>query len=374
LYWDTLTTSGGTAAHVAASGMVTLALDTTANASVIRQTRQYHRYQPGRSQLVLFTFVLGAPVVNVTKTVGYGDASNGIFLQQAGDGTLSWVKRGAGSDTPVARAAWNGDQLDGTDASAYYRNVAGAALDVAKAQIGWIDIEWLGVGQVRCGFVVDGIFVTCHTFRHAQALTAPYMVTANLPVRYQIAATGAAAGAATLSQICSAVFSEGGAAYERGYPFAAGNGTSGVSVTTRRAILSIRPKATFNTLVNRGQVLPEGLDLTFSAASTQQIYWELVYAPTYTGTPVWASTNDSSITEYSLHGDAAAGAFTAGLVIANGYAQSGTSIRMSVAEAISSRLPLTLNIAGASPIGLALVCTATGATTCHGALQWREIY
>jgi hypothetical protein len=29
------------------------------------------------------------------------------------------------------------------------------------------DIEWLGVGNVRCGFVINGEFIVCHTFQCA---------------------------------------------------------------------------------------------------------------------------------------------------------------------------------------------------------------
>jgi hypothetical protein len=40
-------------------------------------------------------------------------------------------------------------------------------LDLARAQILWMDFEWLGVGNVRCGFVINGQFIVCHTFQCA---------------------------------------------------------------------------------------------------------------------------------------------------------------------------------------------------------------
>ena len=77
----------------------------------------------------------------------------------------------------------------------------------------FIDIEWLGVGTVRCGFVIDGAFVFAHKFHHANTDNAPsgtYMTTACLPIRYEITNTGATSGASTLKQICTSVISSGG--------------------------------------------------------------------------------------------------------------------------------------------------------------------
>ena len=122
--------------------------------------------------------------------------------------TNSFVLRTNTSGTPsdartVNQADWNGDKLDGTGTS-------GITLDTSKAQILWIDFEWLGVGSVRCGFIINGQYIICHTFNNANDLDKVYMTTAILPVRYEIKATGATSGAATLKQVCSSVISEGG--------------------------------------------------------------------------------------------------------------------------------------------------------------------
>jgi hypothetical protein len=111
---------------------------------------------------------------------------------------------GASVDDPILQSAWNGDKLDGTGASGY-------TLDPTKSNILFMDLEWLGVGAVRVGFVIDGKFITAHTFYNANSLTTVYMQTANLPIRYEIEVTSAlAAGTYTLQQICSTCMSEGG--------------------------------------------------------------------------------------------------------------------------------------------------------------------
>ena len=110
---------------------------------------------------------------------------------------------GAVVDTPAPQSTWLYDKLDGTGPS-------GITLDLTQAQIFWTDIEWLGVGSVRCGFVINGQLIHCHSFHHANLLSSTYITTASLPLRYEIKNTGAVSGGSTLKQICSSVISEGG--------------------------------------------------------------------------------------------------------------------------------------------------------------------
>jgi len=83
-------------------------------------------------------------------------------------------------------------------------------IDLTKSQIFWTDIEWLGVGSVRTGFILDGRYIICHIFNHANFLKYPYMTSAIGPVRYEITNTTGTAPASNLMQICSTVISEGG--------------------------------------------------------------------------------------------------------------------------------------------------------------------
>jgi hypothetical protein len=244
------------------------------------------------------------------------------------------------------------------------------ALDWTKSQIFLIDFEWLGVGRTRFGVVLDGMILYFHEFRNANNLATVYMQTANLPLRYQMVSTTGAAN--DMYQICATVISEGGFEEQYGYPFATANGTTGVAVTTRRAVLSIRPAATFNSIVNRGTIIPQ--DLTVYCTG-QPVYWELVYGAALGGSPSWAAANASSIVEKDVAGTT----ITGGLTLASGYlAVSGTGVnaRASGASRLTSRLPLTLDSAGANPIVLSLVATSIPGTeaTVFGSLSWRELY
>lgn len=357
LLWQTV--GDGTATHVPAKAAVQMTV--TAGQTLLRQSRTYVRYQPGKSQLILLTGVLGAAVAGVTKRAGYYDDDNGIFFELT-TGGLYVVKRskvtGVVVDTRVGMADWN-----------VIPRAAGAGIDSTKAQIFLIDLEWLGVGRVRTGFVVDGEIIYVHEFVHANEIASVYMSTANLPLRYELISTTGAAS--DMFQICSTVQSEGGFQAEMGIPHAVGNGATGISVTTRRAVLSIRPKATFNTLVNRGAIIPESVQVY---ATGTPVYFEIVYGGALGGSPVFGSVGDNSIVEYDVAGTTVTGGevIDAGFVVVSG---TGGNARGSEQNALLSRLPLVLDKAGANPLTLSVVTTGIGgAATVHAAVGWRELY
>ncbi len=157
--WDTANT-GGSATFSANEGLMNLSVNATANSEVIRETSIVLSYQPGKSLQILNTFVMNEAKENLRQRVGYFGEQNGIYLELDGS-DLYFVRRSYNSgnviNTRVHKDDWNLDNLDGLGPS-------GFTLDISKAQIMFIDIEWLGVGSVRCGFVIDGQFVHVHSF------------------------------------------------------------------------------------------------------------------------------------------------------------------------------------------------------------------
>jgi hypothetical protein len=378
LYWDQTLAGGGAITHLPNESSVQMSTGDGNNGSkAYRYTREYFRYQPGKSQLVLITSVMGALKANVRQRLGFFDTNNGVFFEQDGV-NLKVVRRsftsGAAVDTAVNQGSWNVDKCDGTGPSAFNFNPA-------NANIFFIDFEWLGAGRVRMGFFNElGMPIVCHEFRNANSLTTVFMTTANLPVQYQVENTGAAGSLTIMKAICSTVISEGGFEDERAATFTANNGTTAITVTTRRAILSIRPKATFNSIVNRASIRLLNMVLR---TITNDCLWELVYNPTFTvggGALTWADVDTTySAVERCVHGDANAGAITGGYVIASGYGITGggsgaNAVAGAATPDLLARLPLTLDSAGANPIALSLVCTSlTGNSVNAGALGWKEI-
>ena len=207
--WDTRVTGGGTAAHDSNESTIKMTVGTTMGASVIRQTRTVFPYQPGKSLLVINTFAMESAKNNLTQRVGYYNEYNGVFLEKGGlhGNSLAFVLRsnvtGSTAETRVYQHEWSTDRFDGSGAS-------GRTLDTTKGNIMWLDVEWLGVGDVRCGFIVDGRPVVAHTFHHENLKPTTYMTTACLPIQYEILNGSTTESPSTMRQICSTVVSDGG--------------------------------------------------------------------------------------------------------------------------------------------------------------------
>jgi hypothetical protein len=207
IFWDDQETEGSGTANVydtnRASSTISVSNNTLGRR--VRQTFQTFNYQPGKSQLILTTWVNIATTSGITKRIGLFDSNDGLFYNSQ-DGVLSLVKRSSVTGSPVdeivPQSSWNLDKLDGTGES-------GITLDPTKAQIGFFDFEWLGVGIVRMGFVIGGNIIYAHQFTHSNIITSVYMSTPNLPLRSEIYNDGSG-GADSFEVICSTVISEGG--------------------------------------------------------------------------------------------------------------------------------------------------------------------
>jgi hypothetical protein len=251
-----VTATGGSTTYNTNKSSVNLDVTTASGSTVLAQTYRVFPYQPGKGLLTLQTFTMASAKSNLTQRVGYYGARNGVYLEQGPNGVTFVIRTYTGGSVDntryVAQANWNGDKLNGTGPS-------GVTLDLTKTQILWFDFEWLGVGNVRCGFVINGQFVTCHTFQNANIGTSVYMQTAILPLRFEITNTGATASASTLQMICSSVQSEGG--YEQtSQIFAARRTDNGVSVAnntglTFTPLVSIRVNSSYYGAI----VIPESI-------------------------------------------------------------------------------------------------------------------
>jgi hypothetical protein len=78
--WSTGTATGGTATFNSAQGLIDLAVTAASGSEVIRETTKVFSYQPGKSLLVLNTFVMNAAKTGLRQRVGYYGAANGFYL------------------------------------------------------------------------------------------------------------------------------------------------------------------------------------------------------------------------------------------------------------------------------------------------------
>lgn len=323
LLWDEKLFGTGSSTHSATDARVRLATSAASDAG-IRQTFQRFNYQPGKSTLVLMTFQ-GSQEANVRKRVGLFETSNvansvpqnGIYLEiTSSDITVNIAKAGSVTET-VSRSSnqWNIDKLDGS-------GVSGITINLAYTQILVFDLEWLGVGRVRVGFVVNGIIVWFHEFNHANkaSFTSVYMSTACLPLNYSIYQSGAGSG--SLDAICGTVLVEGGVS-PLGVTREHNTGSAAITCTsigTIYALLGIRQKTTHD------NVTIEPLLASSLAITTNDTFLiSLRRNPTVAGTFNYSDKTNSAVQTAT---GATANTVTGGEILWSAYGKTDTAIQL----------------------------------------------
>ncbi len=360
-HFDTSTSTGGSITHLPNESTVRMDVTTASGSEVVRQTYRSFPYQPGKSLLILTTFVMNTAKTGLRQRVGYFSTQNGLYFQQ-NDSTVSFVLRSYTSGSvdnsrEVTQANWNGDKLDGTGKSGY-------TIDLTKSQILFIDIEWLGVGSVRCGFVIEGKFIVAHTFHNANIYSAVYMTTATLPVRYEITNTSVTASSSSLKQICSTVMSEGG--YEQVAADSVIRRTTslGSITTTFLPLISMRLASdTLGAIVlpNRVSVIPTTSDV-FEVA--------LIKNATLTGASY--NTTDFAHIDY----DITATALSGGTVVQSDFVASTnqSSGNLSAPTGYNFDLQLGVSIAGTSDVYTLAVRTMSGSGgSVYGSMSFYDL-
>lgn len=367
--WNYTTSGNATVSHLSNESSMKLEVGSASGDSIIRETSHVFKYQPGKSLLILSTFAMNATKTGLRQRVGYFGATDGIYFEVS-DGVRYLVIRksitGSVDDTTerIPQSAWNVDSLDGTNTAS---NPSGILLSQTGTQIFWTDVEWLGVGSVRCGFVINGLFILCHIFNHANnGLTSVYMKTATLPIRYEITNTANTSGNSSLKQICSTVISEGG--YENR---SVGGGVStalagkACSNTTPTPLVAFRLKSThLDAVVNLKNFTVYGLQ--------QAAYnWVVVLNPTLNaGNVTFVSSGTNSAVEYNT----LATGMTGGSIVARGIFVGdvkGAAI-MITDQDIDGTLQLGRTIGGVSDIFVIAAQATTNNDLAAAAVSWQE--
>jgi hypothetical protein len=188
------------------NSQVVMSVSTT-NDYVIRQGVARGIYQPGKGQIFEASFSNFQLQTNVIKRVGYFTTSStapynsvvdGFLLESNGQtNTISFQIWQSGVTTySAATSSWLTTDYDVTN------------INWSKTQLMFVDFQWLGVGRVRFGLVIDGQFKLFTAGTGTNNLNNVYMKSPNQPIRYEIrSVSGGAAG--TLNMICSQISLEG---------------------------------------------------------------------------------------------------------------------------------------------------------------------
>jgi hypothetical protein len=366
--WNTANSATGSSySYNANSASISMSVGTANGNYVYRETTKVFAYQPGKSLHFLQTFVFAPAQTGLRQRNGYFSSENGIYLELDGN-TLNLVVRskssGVVTETRVPQSEWNIDKLDGTGPSLY-------TLDIAKAHIFWGDVEWLGVGTVRCGFVINGQLIHCHSFHHSNLITSTYMTTACLPLRFEIENKATVSNTSTMQAICSSVISEGG--YElRGDQYSIGHLPNSSYTLTGAGVFY--PVAAIRLRSDRPDaiVLPKNICILGLTGNGSRIAYKLVSgANVVGGTWINADTANSSV-QYNLTATSMSGGRDY-ITMYQAVNNQGSVAQGVIGNDIFRHQLERNSFTGTNTTFVLAVAGAGSADTVLGAIDWEEI-
>ena len=349
--WYEATTGGSSTNYLTNESSLSLTVGTASGDTALRRTKRNMPYQPGKSLLIMESFCGATPIAGLVQEVGYFDDDNGVLLRASGT-TIQFAIRSKATgnvvEDVVDQSAWNIDEFE--------------SLSFDRTNIFVADLEWLGVGRVRAGFVIDGEIKWCHEFNHANEETAVYMTTAILPLSYRIRNDSAQLASHSLKQICCTAISEGG--YEPVGPiYLAGRGAdnfSSISSETMVAAIRMASGRTDNL------IMPAQVDVTIGGnpAANTAAQWRLRLNPTISG--IWNAADNGRGNVQVM----ASGTFSGGTVIGGGLIAARSDVEFDPASALALALGKDAN--GNSDI-IALTIQCSSAQEATGLIGWREL-
>jgi hypothetical protein len=191
----------------------------------IRQSRPYHRYQPGKTMYMASNVNFGGATLGQFQRVGIFDDSNGIYFMQNNPTAVNpfgmyCVIRSDSGGTVTEQifdlSVWNGN-----------KGII-SALNWNAVQMIWMEYAWYGAGALRWGVVINGEPWVLHQVGTGNAIingslqVKPWSRTGNLPVRYEQrnSSTGLQS---IMTHYGVSVLIEGGRDAQRGFTYSYGN-------------------------------------------------------------------------------------------------------------------------------------------------------
>lgn len=160
LRWESLVSGAGSVTHLPGEGGVRMSISTASGDVTLRQSRPYHRYQPGKSMFMATAVNFGSNNVNQVQRVGYFDDNNGIFFEQGANpldvanpsgmfavirsDVSSVLSQGRPTDIKIPAYMW-------TDPQGIL-----SSINWNRLQMLWLEYAWYGGGALRWGILIDG--------------------------------------------------------------------------------------------------------------------------------------------------------------------------------------------------------------------------
>jgi hypothetical protein len=249
--WENFTANTGSAgsfANVAqfpGMGGVRMLVGNNSGDLTIRQSRPYHRYQPGKTMYMATAANFGAPTANNYQRIGFFDDSNGVFFEQG----VVTVNNPSGIYCVIRSDAGTVNLNDGTTTSStpkdtkfsyetWYGDPVGALIDWTKIQMLWLEYAWYGAGAIRWGVLLNGEPYVLHEVGAGNgnytgnSQQFPWSRTGNLPVRYEQRNIGSTSANSALVHFGVSVMVENRQDAQRGFTYSYGM----TSATPRRNV------------------------------------------------------------------------------------------------------------------------------------------
>jgi YVTN family beta-propeller protein len=151
--------------HLPGEGGVRMRLTASSGDVTIRQSRPYHRYQPGKTMFMATAAWFGPNQANQVQRVGFFDDSNGAFFEQGPtvdslnpSGMCVVLRSDAQPGLSIGLPTDARIPLNEWSDPANIKN----SIDWNKIQMLWIEYAWYGAGLIRWGVFINGEPYTLH--------------------------------------------------------------------------------------------------------------------------------------------------------------------------------------------------------------------
>ena len=368
--WEQFVTGSASIQQMPQSGGVRMRITAASGDISIRQSRPYHRYQPGKSMFMATAINLGTAQANQRQRVGYFDDGNGIFFEQADPDTTNnnplgmyAVYRSDISGTPtdirIPLNKWNGDP-----------DII-SQIDWTRIQMLWLEYAWYGAGALRWGCYINGNPYILHQIGIGNLANqgTPWARTGNLPVRYEQRNIGAAVQN-DMYHYGVSVLVEGRSDDQRGFTYSYGMARATprrnvAASTTQYPVLSIRGRTMGTqeytqansaiTAGTTGSATLTGTPLTANQFQGRYIYFLAAPLPSISSATVSGSVG--TIT-YSANHNLQVGQ----LMTLQGFTPSGWNGTYATASVVSPT-SITVNFASTPPTNSTVNGTGTAVMT-----------
>jgi hypothetical protein len=298
-------TGTGSLTHIPSISSIALDVGTAAGDSITYTSNRFHKYTPGVSSLVTMSVSCGdSGKANCKRRWGYFANQNGVFFELDGV-NLSCVLRsnttGSIVEQRITQVNWSHDRADGRGGAT---NRSQLDLDVTKHNVYWIDFQWHGAGVVRFGtYAPSGKRIILHVFENANKNIGPYMLSASLPVKWEVCNAGVTASPSRMNVVACALFKEGKVAPDHENNNAkvrSWTHPSAITITNAPTfVAAFRAKSQVDGTNNRRFIVPK----TLHYMSVDQPVMVRIYAGTVlTGTETWNPASMDSGAEVAIDG------------------------------------------------------------------------